>query len=73
MNAVRDFWAREWLLRFISMRHQTNDVDKIIELAQLADYLDDNAQLTEIGRSFIAMARHDDEKVILAEPIVQSL
>ena len=73
MNAVRDFWAREWLLRFVSMRHQTNDVDKIIELAQLADYLDDNAQLTEIGRSFIAMVRHDDEKVILAEPIVQSL
>jgi len=73
MNAMRDFWAREWLLRFISMRHETNDVDKIIELAQLADYLDDNAELTEIGKSFIAMARHDDEKVILAEPIVQSL
>ena len=73
MNAMSDFWAREWLLRFISMRHETNDVDKIIELAQLADYLDDNAELTEIGKSFIAMASHDDEKVILAEPIVQSL
>jgi hypothetical protein len=73
MNAMRDFWAREWLLRFISMRHQTNDVDKIIELAQLSDYLDDNAQLTEAGKSFIAMARHDDGKVILAEPVVHPL
>jgi len=73
MNAMRDFWAREWLLRFISMRHQTNDVKKIIELAQLADYLDDNAQLTETGQSFIAMARHDDGKVILAEPVFNRL
>ena len=73
MNAMRDFWAREWLLRFISMRHQTNDIDKIIELAQLGSYLDDNAQLTEIGKSFVAMARHDDEKVISAKPVVHPL
>ena len=73
MNAMRDFWSREWLLRFISMRHQTNDVEKIIELAQHADYLDDNAQLTETGQSFIAMARRDDGKVILAEPVVHPL
>ena len=73
MNAMRDFWAREWLLRFISMRHQTSDIDRIIELAQLASYLDDNAQLTETGKSFVAMARHDDEKVMLAEPVIQPL
>ena len=73
MNAMRDFWAREWMLRFISMRHQTNDVGKIVELAQFAGYLDDNGELTETGKSFIAMARHDDEKVILSKPVVHSL
>lgn len=73
MKAMRDFWSREWLLRFISLRHETNDIDRIIELAQLASYLDDKGQLTENGKSFIAMARHDDQKVILSEPVVHPL
>lgn len=73
MTAMRDFWSREWLLRFISIRHQTNNVEKIIELAQLASYLDDNGQLTDTGKSFIAMARHNDGKVFSADPIVHPL
>ena len=40
MATMRDFWARERLLRHIGERHDTDDVSRIIEIAKTAGYLD---------------------------------
>jgi len=36
MKAMRNFWAREWLMRDIGAKHGTNDVSTIIKIAQTA-------------------------------------
>ena len=50
MGTMRDFWARERLLRHIGERHDTDDVSRIIEIAKTAGYLDQSGQLTELGK-----------------------
>ena len=37
MGPMRDFWAREWLLRCIAMRHDNHKLDEIIKIATLLD------------------------------------
>ena len=45
MKAMRNFWAREWLMRDIGAKHGTNDVSTIIKIAQTAGLLSSNACL----------------------------
>ena len=49
MGTMRDFWARERLLRHIGERHDTDDVSRIVEIEKTAGYLDQSGQLTELG------------------------
>ena len=50
MGTMRDFWARERLLRHIGKRHDTDDVSRIIDIAKTAGCLDRSGQLTELGK-----------------------
>ena len=50
MGTMRDFWARERLLRHIGERHDTDDVSRIVDIAKTAGYLDQSSQLTELGK-----------------------
>ena len=50
MGTMRDFWARERLLRHIGERHDTDDVSRIVDIAKTAGYLDRSSQLTELGK-----------------------
>ena len=50
MKAMRNFWAREWLMRDIGAKHGTNDVSTIIKIAQTAGLLSSNAEMTEAGQ-----------------------
>ena len=70
MELMRDFWAREWLLRHIAMRHSTHELDEIIKIATTAGYLCSNGNLTKSGREFIELSRGDDEKIRLQSQIV---
>ena len=70
MEHMRDFWAREWLLRYIAMRHDTNKVEEIINIATTAGYLCSDGNLTKKGRKFIEVSRDSDEKVRLQSQIV---
>ena len=47
MEHMRDFWAREWLLRSIAMRHDTHKPDEIIKIATTAGYICSNGNLTK--------------------------
>jgi len=70
MEFMRDFWAREWLLRHVEMRHDTHKIDEIIGLAKVAGYICGNGNLTKTGRDFIEMSKDDDEKVRLQSQII---
>ena len=62
MGTMRDFWARERLLRHTGERHDTNDISRIVDIAKTAGYLDQNGQLTELGR-YLEREKFDrDEK-----------
>ena len=65
MEHMRDFWAREWLLRSIAMRHDTHKLDEIIKIATAAGYICSNGNLTKTGREFIELCKDDDEKIRL--------
>ena len=62
MGTMRDFWARERLLRHIGERHDTNDISRIVDIAKTAGYLDQNGQLTELGRYLAREKFERDEK-----------
>ena len=47
---MRNTTARDWILRYIEMRHDLNDPNEALRLAQTADYLDQNANVTETGK-----------------------
>ena len=53
MKAMRNFWAREWLMRDIGAKHGTNDVSTIIKIAQTAGLLSSNCEMTEAGLSVV--------------------
>ena len=58
MKAMRNFWAREWLMRDIGAKHGTNDVSTIIVIAQTAGLLSPNAEITETGQIYVTANRH---------------
>ena len=58
MKAMRNFWAREWLMRDIGSRHSTNDVSTIIKIAQTEGLLSSNAEMTDVGQSYVTANRH---------------
>ena len=58
MKAMRDFWAREWLMRNIGAKHGTNDVSTIIKIAQTAGLLSSNCEMTEAGQIYVTANRH---------------
>ena len=72
MKAMRNFWAREWLMRDISSRHGTNDVSTIIKIAQTEGLLNSNAEMTDIGQSYVTANRHRVE-VLKHDTIVYPL
>jgi hypothetical protein len=72
MKAMRNFWAREWLMRDISSRHGTNDVSTIIKIAQTERLLNSNAEMTDIGQSYVTANRHRVE-VLKHDTIVYPL
>jgi hypothetical protein len=58
MKAMRNFWAREWLMRDIGAKHGVNDVSTIIKIAQTAGLLSSNAEMTEAVQIYVTTNRH---------------
>ncbi len=52
---MRNTTARDWILRYIEMRHDLNDPKEILRLAQSADYLDQNANVTDTGKLLLSL------------------
>ena len=72
MKAMRNFWSREWLMEDIGSRHGTNDVSTIIKIAQTEGLLNPNAEMTDVGQSYVAANRHRVE-VLKHDTIVYPL
>ena len=72
LKAMRNFWAREWLMRDIGSRHGTDDVSIIIKIAQTEGLLSPNAEMTDIGQSYVTANRHR-VKVLKYDTIVYAL
>lgn len=72
MKAMRNFWAREWLMRDVGSRHGTNDVSTIIKIAQIDGLLSPNAEMTDVGQSYVTANRHRVE-VLKHDTIVYPL
>ena len=70
MDPMRDFWAREWLLRCIAMRHDNHKLDEIIKIATAAGYICSDGNLTKTGREFIEFSKDYDEKIRLQSQII---
>ena len=51
--------ARDWILRYIEMRHDLNDPNEVMRLAQSADYLDQNANVTDTGKLLFEFGKFD--------------
>ena len=62
METLKDFWARERLFRHIGERHETDDQSRIVDIAKTAGYLDQSAQLTELGKHLAREKFERDEK-----------
>ena len=67
MGTMKDFWARERLLRHIGERHGTVDVSRIVDIAKTAEYLDQSGQLTELGKHLPREKFERDEKSRVAD------
>ena len=72
MKAMRNFWAREWLMRDIGAKHGTNDVSTIIKIAQTAGLLSSSVEMTEAGQMYVTANRHRVE-VLKHDTIVYPL
>ena len=51
--------ARVSILRYIEMRHDLNDPNAVMRLAQSADYLDHNAIVTDTGKLLFEFGKFD--------------
>ena len=60
MKAMRNFWAREWLMGDIGSRHGTNDASTIIKIAR------------DVGQSYVTANRQRVE-VLKHDTIVYPL
>ena len=72
MKAMRNFWARECLMGDIGSRHGTNDVSTIMKIAQTEGLLNPNAEMTDVGQSYVTANRHRVE-VLKHDTIVYPL
>ena len=70
MGTMRDFWARERLLRHIGERQDTHDVSRMVNIAKTAGYLDQSGQLTDLGQHLALEKFERDEKCRTAHPDV---
>ena len=67
MGTMTDFWAREWLLEDIALRHAINDFDTAIQIGQKAGLLNDDAYLTDVGRRYVKDNRANEVVVALEQ------
>ena len=65
MGTMTDFWAREWLLEDIALRHAINDLDTAIQIGQQAGLLTIDAYLTDVGRRYVKDNRANEVVVAL--------
>jgi hypothetical protein len=65
MGSMTDFWAREWLLENIALRHAINDLDVAIKIGQEAGLLNIDAYLTDVGRTYVKNNRTNKMVVML--------
>ena len=65
MGTMTDFWAREWLLEDIALRHAINDLDAAIQIGQQAGLLNSDAYLTDVGRRYVKDNRANEIVVTL--------
>lgn len=65
MGTMTDFWAREWLLEDIALRHAVNDLDTAIQIGQQAGLLTSDAYLTDVGRRYVKDNRANEVVVAL--------
>ena len=72
MKAMRNFLAREWLMRDVGSRHGTNNVSTIIKITQIEGLLSPNAEMTDVGQSYVTANRHRVE-VLKHDTIVYPL
>ena len=70
MGIMRNFWARERLLRHIGERHDTDDVNRMVDIAKIAGYLDQSGQLTDLGQHLALEKFERNEKSRTAHPDV---
>ena len=67
MGTMTDFWAREWLLEDIALRHAINDLDTAIQIGQEAGLLTSDAYLTDVGRRYVKDNRANEVVVALEQ------
>lgn len=67
MGSMIDFWAREWLLEDIALRHAINDLDTAIQIGQQAGLLTSDAYLTDVGRRYVKDNRANEVVVALEQ------
>ena len=67
MGTMTDFWAREWLLEDIALRHAINDLDTAIQIGQQAGLLTSDAYLTDVGRRYVKDNRANEVVVALEQ------
>ena len=67
MGTMTDFWAREWLLEDIALRHAINDWDTAIQIGQQAGLLTIDAYLTDVGRRYVKDNRANELVVALEQ------
>ena len=67
MGTMTDFWAREWLLEDIALRHAINDLDTAIKIGQQAGLLTSDAYLTDVGRRYVKDNRANEVVVAMEQ------
>ncbi len=67
MGTMTDFWAREWLLEDIALRHAINDLDTAIQIGQQAGLLTSDAYLTDVGRRYVKDNRANEVVVAMEQ------
>ena len=62
MGTMRDFWARERLLRHTGERHDKDGVSRVVDIAKTGGHLDQSGELTELGKHVAREKFERDEK-----------
>ena len=62
MGTMREFWARERLLRHLGERYDKDDVSRVVDIAKTVGYLDQSGELTDLGKHATREKFERDEK-----------